>query len=124
METTRIITSTMDCCDELGVEDLDRLKRAIYKGTNCGAWICETEEKNGLMVGSIVEGVDSETETFTLTFPFLYPELWEALEEVEAQADQIWKETHGCDACGPEDDMGYRAINPDCKECGGEGAII
>lgn len=101
---------------------ISKIKKAIYKGTDCGAWV--NFESDGVEVGSIVEGVDEGTETFTLKYPFEIKKFWEALDEIEKDANRIWKETHGCEDCGPENEMGYITINPDCKTCRGGGTII
>jgi hypothetical protein len=104
-----------------GEKDEDDVERNTYKYTSCGAFFAK--EDWGVAVGSIVEGVDYGTETHTLTYPFEIDAFWSALKEVEDEADEIWKATHGCDDCGIETDRGM-AINPDCKTCKGEGAMI
>jgi hypothetical protein len=86
------IHNTQEFCDQLGVDDFEQLKKAIYKGTNCGPWIREVE--GGLQVGSIVDGSDAETETFTFHFPFEYQDLWKALDELELQAELLWHEAN------------------------------
>ena len=96
--------------------------RNTYKYTSCGAFFAK--EDWGVVVGSIVEGVDYGTETHELTYPFKLEDFWAALKKVEEEADQIWKETHGCDDCEEENEFGYIPINPKCKSCEGEGAII
>ena len=45
-------------------------------------------------------------------------------QKAEEEAEEIWNDTHGCPDCGPENDYGYRSINPACKTCKGEGMII
>lgn len=100
-----------------------KIKKAIYKGTDCGAWVEFAPE--GVSVGSIVEGVDCGTDTHTLPYPFYISEFWGAVEEVEQEAKRIWDATHGCEVCGMEDpETGYTPINPDCNHCKGHGAII
>ena len=79
------------------------VQKAIYKGTSCGAWI-EPIGNTGVTVGSIVEGVDWGTETHSLHYPFRESDLWSALEKVEAEANEIWESTHGCDECGEPDE--------------------
>lgn len=50
--------------DDIGIEYKDikeaeqRIDRAVYKGTDCGAWVKFDEQ--GIVVGSIVEGSDAE----------------------------------------------------------------
>lgn len=82
------------------------------------------EEVDGVVLGSIVEGVDHGTSDYELPFPFTRDDLFETLEKVEHQANEIWNLTHGCPHCGPRDEMGYIKINPDCTSCKGEGTII
>jgi len=94
----------------------------------------------GLTVGSIVEGVDYDCDPVTVTYPFELDEFWKALKAVEDQADHIWKDTHGCEDCHPnqgdgrwwpvvnehgaEVEFGAWPINKECKTCEGEGTII
>ncbi len=111
--------------------ELEHIQRRIYKDTSCGAWL--EVDAEGLHVGSIVEGVDWDTPTHTLT-PGEYLAMEEGdlerwldrnIEEVEVEAQEIWDETHGCDGCGPEDpETGYIPVRPDCPRCGGSGEVI
>jgi hypothetical protein len=118
-------------CDELqrgtgdGVDNcVERWSRSIYKGTACGAWL-ELTDAFTVSIGSIVEGVEQCAEVQYLSWPFTREQFWDAVQAVEDECDEIWKETHGCDDCGPEDDWtGFRAINPDCKTCNGGGTVI
>jgi len=71
-------------------ENIEQVSRNTYKYTNCGAW-CSCDEK-GIQVGSIVEGSDIDTETHNLNYPFDIKDFWDALDQVEKEADQIWKE--------------------------------
>ena len=114
-----------------GEETFAQLKRNTYKYTACGAWIYESD--SGVALGSIVEGVDEGTQTYTLNYPFTIEEFWEALQAVENEAEEIWKATHGCEDChdepqwddwGIEKEFGEWPINPECKTCKGEGTII
>jgi hypothetical protein len=90
---------------------------------------------NGYSVGSIVEGVDYDCDTVTITYPFELDEFWKALESVEDQANEIWRNTHGCDKCwddfhiktdeyGNVQEFGAWPINEECKTCEGHGTII
>ena len=128
-------------CDE---EDFSEVERATYKYTSCGAWIKREDEWegsdyvdmfgneheaehlwSGLTVGSIVEGVDEGCTPITLKYPFEIADFWKALESVEKEAEEIWNDTHGCEDCGEENpETGYTPINPECKTCNGEGAIL
>lgn len=73
------------------------IKKAIYKGTRCGAWIEFMDD--GIRLGSIVEGSDAETKTHKLAYPFDYNEIWEALEVIEDEADYLWHEANADDDC-------------------------
>ena len=71
------------------------LEKVIFKGTNCGASCQKLKDEDGVLLGSIVEGVDGDgTEYFPLKFPFEMKTFWDTLEEVERQAKEIWDETH------------------------------
>ena len=102
------------------------VEKAIYKGTTCGAYIEPIDGNIGVAVASIVEGVDWGTDTHCLHYPFKEPDLWSALEKVEAEANEIWESTHGCDECGEPDEYngGHIYINPECPSCKGDGVII
>lgn len=94
-----------------------------YKYTDCGAFA--SFEKDGVSVGSIVEGVDWGTETYFLKYPFTKDEYYAALDMVEKEAKDIWEQTHGCDDCFEfEDENGFKPINHDCRTCHGEGTIL
>lgn len=119
-----------------------------------GTW--EDMDKRGLLitqisVSSIVEGVDYETDTIILdtradalaermveedkddianTLSRLFNA---AVEDVNAQADQIWMDTHGCDTCqahwvaeGFDDGTidGAVPVWRECPDCGGSGTVI
>jgi len=70
-----------------------RIQKALFKGTACGAWIQFTE--SGLAVGSIVEGSDIDCESHY--FDWTGEEdvesfLSKALDEIELEADILWRE--------------------------------
>lgn len=117
------------------------LERLVYKGTECGAWFNVLRDARkaarGVQVGSIVEGIEPTTETHTLMFPFEPGAFRRALDEVEAEAAELWNATHGCPQCwqGPKNDEGWPVdeageeldewpVDPQCAECGGHGRII
>ena len=56
-------------------------KASTYKYTTCGAWI--EVNKEGISVGSIVEGCDEGTETHELKYPGSIWKFWSALEDVD-----------------------------------------
>jgi len=114
-----------------GEETFAQLERNIYKYTACGAWIHESDW--GIALGSIVEGVDEGTQTYTLNYPFTIDQFQDALQSVEDEAEKIWKATHGCENChdepqvdewGNEHEFGTWPINPECKTCEGLGVVI
>lgn len=119
------INNLNDLAESMGInikQSRDKIKRliekSVYKGTSCGAWITFTMA--GVRVGSIVEGTDVCTETRSFVWgKFTDVEFWNALTQIEEQADEIWNATHGCQDCNMDG-----AINPDCKTCHGEGAIF
>ena len=88
-----------------------------------------------LLVGSIVEGVDYGTDNIevdakqTEEDPSEYRKRFDAaLIEVEQQADSIWNDTHGCEACAEhwginlDDEMS--PIWTECPDCDGTGSVI
>lgn len=68
-------------------EVVKRLERAIYKYTNCGAWI--QEKMDGVLVGSIVEGSDSEFSHF-LSFPFNEEDFSNTILWLEDMCEEEW----------------------------------
>ena len=84
------INSINDYCDHVGV-DVQHIKRATYKYTDCGAWI--EWDDDSISIGSIVEGSDAE---FARTFHF--PTTMEAIdawfEELEYLTDEAWREAN------------------------------
>lgn len=137
--------------------------RAIYKYTDCGPsvsmkidgeWVhCESLPRKPwnevnvqvLSVGSIVEGVDRETQTHEITcyknneprsVEEINTDFFEAFELVNKEALQIWNETHGCDCCAKHFEFvdekgneleGYDGMTPvwkDCPFCEGYGVVI
>ena len=97
-------------------EDYDgnfwRFGRSLYKYTPCGPWcrlfladgrVIYYEDKGaddpallendatGIEIGSIVEGSDVEVGPVFLEFPFTNEYLWDAVEEINEEADFYWK---------------------------------
>ncbi len=125
-----------------GGDDLYLFYKSIYKYTPCGPsvgfringeWkycsdlpreVGENDVVDGVHVSSIVEGVDYGVEGANLFEPFPAEHFWELVDSVDRQAQVIWDDTHGCEGCGPENEMGYITINPKCKTCGGSGTVI
>jgi hypothetical protein len=112
-----------DLYQGVGVSTQNGLERAIYKGTVCGASCTEIE--GGVLVGSIVEGVDGDgTEYHKVLFPFFLEHFWDVVQKVEDEASSIWDNTHGCEQCPKDSDSEYHIIDPNCPNCKGQGAII
>jgi hypothetical protein len=82
----------------LGLQDEpERIDRAVYKGTSCGAWV-RFDEK-GIAVGTIVEGSDAEfskridlsgIDTDEAGEAELNRRFWAALQMCEDFADEVW----------------------------------
>jgi hypothetical protein len=74
---------------ELGRDTPEGWAKSVYKSTPCGAWIkvgCDYVE-----LGSIVEGSDVEIDPITLNWPFYAEEFWQALEEINDEAEFYWE---------------------------------
>jgi len=67
-----------------------QIEKAVYEGTDCGAWIECTDVE--LRVGSIVEGSDVDCQTHILMLPTTSKALSEALDAIELEAPEIWNE--------------------------------
>ena len=103
--------------------------RSIYKNLKLAFWKLINGKTNGkcigIRIGSIVEGVDQCAEPHTVLFPMSDDDLSVTLTMVNNEANSIWNATHGCEDCRMEDpETGECHINPKCKTCKGEGAII
>lgn len=53
------------------------------------------EERDGFLIGSIVEGSDAEVPPEWLPFPFTSDDLDKAVQNIEAEADRLWQEANG-----------------------------
>jgi hypothetical protein len=83
-----------------GPDAAQRIDRAVYKGTQCGAWV-RFDEK-GIMVGAIIEGTDAELAE-RVNLEGINPQVegveeelnrrfWAAVNNVENAANEIWDE--------------------------------
>lgn len=72
----------------------EHLEHAIYKGTDCGAWINWTCSK--VNIGSIVEGSDAEFSR-SFEFPFDSSSVSNWLEELETLTTSAWNEANADD---------------------------
>lgn len=85
---------TITCIEDLARNldtTVDRLKRDMFKYTECGAWI--TWDDRGVSVGSIVEGSDAEFSN-TFTFPFFMRDFESWIDELEMLCDEAWHEAN------------------------------
>jgi len=83
-----------DIAKYLGAKEAtnESISHRVYKDTECGAW---AEVKNNTFrTGSIVEGADAETTIHTVKLPAEEEEIDQAIQGVEAEADDIWAEHH------------------------------
>ena len=86
-----VLNNIHDVAKWYGVGDPDRLPKAIYKGTECGAW--SQWDTATVTIGSIVEGSDAEfSETFT--FPVSSETIEDWMEELEGLCDEAWREAN------------------------------
>ena len=99
------------------------LSQAVYKATQCGAFL-KINNQYAIQLGSLVDECDLSTETYTLVWPFSPTEFWETLDEIEGEAAYIWDQTHGCECCHTEGEWGHEAIDPLCKNCKGQGGLF
>ena len=83
--------------DFFSAENEEQCKHRIYKGTSCGAWIEFTE--SGIVIGSIVEGLDFGTMTYPLHYAdnFTIKDIQDRVNAVEDEANDLWK--WGNEAC-------------------------
>lgn len=122
-----------------GCLDLINEPRWVYCDSlhSLGTW--EDMDKRGelvtaISVSSIVEGVDAEVPAEIIDVQWggdpekLSQAFDAALESVNTQADEIWRETHGCETCakhfGINTDLDYSPIWENCPDCGGYGEVI
>lgn len=94
----RNISNLGDLMEANGLErndTIERLSRAIYKGTECGGWVAmlPDTERTGVVIGTIVEGSDAEFSEH-MEFPFTLKEWNDAWANIEALADEAWREAN------------------------------
>lgn len=87
-----LIHHDRDFLDALGASTREEARKAIYKVTECGAWLAFTDDS--VRVGSIVEGSSAEVSARPLRYPFAMADFWSALEEVNAEACALWDEAN------------------------------
>ena len=78
-----------DVLDYFEADNEKQAQKNLYKFTDCGAFI--EFEDDGIVIGSIVEGSDIDTDTFNLQYGrFDKVELEKTIENIEEQAKLIW----------------------------------
>ena len=111
-----------DCEDDKSAESA--VSRGLFKYTECGCTFYCTDTY--VLVGGYCEGSEYPCESFRVNYPFTEEQFWEAVEKADKSGSEVWNMTHGCEDCWPElsfDEFEERPVNPDCKSCGGNGAI-
>jgi len=85
------INSVQDLAKVIGCNPtIECIKKAIYDGTDCGAWV---DEKDGaIRIGSIVEGCQAEVAPKELKYPFTERVFWDTVERVDHEATDLWDE--------------------------------
>lgn len=86
-----VIHNIQEAAKAHGYDDPEKLHRAIYKYTDCGAWISWDEKS--VTIGSIVEGSDAEFSR-TFLFPFTKDEVDDWVAELEQLCDEAWHEAN------------------------------
>jgi hypothetical protein len=98
----------------------------------CGSLKGEAGDVYGISVGGYVEGWDGECDARILQHNkhrrVTTADFWATVDAADEEAKGIWDSTHGCDDCWGGKDVegcyGLKPIDPACKTCHGEGAII
>ena len=85
-----VINNINDLSKYIGI-GVEHLKRAIYKYTDCGAWI--DWDSNGVAIGAIVEGSDAEFSRY-FDYPFTSEAYENWLEELDVLTDEAWHEAN------------------------------
>lgn len=77
--------------DFFSAENEAEAKRRMYKDTNCGAWLEFTPD--GIVIGSIVEGLDFGTMTYPLYYAdnFTSADIQARIDAVEREAEALWE---------------------------------
>ena len=73
--------------------------------------------------GSICEGADAEAKASPVDLPCAPKDLDDAVSNVEDQVNQIWLDTHGCEDCNEDGQVGGH-VDPECRTCGGDGVVL
>lgn len=84
------MTDKQTVLDFFCAEDEAQAERNLYKNTTCGAWIEFND--TGILIGSIVEGLDFGTMSYPLHYAngFTGADIQARINAVEAEADAFW----------------------------------
>jgi hypothetical protein len=91
-KTNKSIKGIKDFLNLVGCETIEEAERAIYKYNDCGPWVKISKE--GVKLGSIVEGSDAEVEADMLKFPFSEKDYDDTMKWLEAETSVLWKEAN------------------------------
>ena len=92
--------------------NFDVMSRRLYKATACGAWIIE--EKEGVAIGSIVEGSDADCETHRIKWGDITADsLQKAIDAIEEEAEELWEEANGDEYVEYDDPRGMGWVGCD-----------
>lgn len=84
-----VITCEQNVLVMLSAETRELAAKSFYKATKCGAWI--EFHSWGVCIGSIVEGADFGTMTYSLSYPFTPADFDARVKAIEAEAAAIWE---------------------------------
>jgi len=107
-----------------------RIRNRVYKDTSCGCSVAFIPGSNGegvfqVFVQGYCEGTDSLFPPHGITFPCATERWDKCVTDADADGQEAWNETHGCEGCGDVDpETGWRHVNPECPNCGGQGVIL
>lgn len=93
----QMIHAIRDLAELYGVSGSDEaeleraLNRAVYKYTDCGAWL--ERVYGGIAIGTIVEGSDAEFSR-ELYYPFTLKDFNQAIAYLEESAHEAWMEAN------------------------------
>jgi len=86
--------------------------------------LLKTAQVTGFSATGYCEGVDCDPDPHFCDGKVVAADIWKAIDAAEQDGLNLWNDTHGCECCGPESESGFRAINPSCKACNGNGMVI
>ena len=112
------------------IHDITKEKCCTVTKIGIGKWRIGFKCKVGcfrpatyFLCGSIVEGCDAEVGGEPLYLPCSPQDIDDTVQYVEDETRQIWNDTHGCEKCNDDGEVGGN-INPDCQACKGHGVCL